>query len=46
MADKIDSIGTTLYNAKRLALSKENVFLGRVQAPTSTLIEKSWRIKV
>ena len=45
MADKIDSLGTTLYNAKRLALSKENVFLSRVQAPTSTLIENSWRMK-
>jgi len=45
MADKIDNLGTTLYNAKRLALSKENVFLSRVQAPTSTLIENSWRMK-
>ena len=45
IADKIDSLGTTLYNAKRMELSKSNVFISRVQAPTSNLIENSWIMK-
>ena len=42
MADKIDDLGSTLYNAKRLELSKETIFLSRVQSPTATLSENSW----
>ncbi len=45
IADKIDSLGTTLYNVRRMELSKDNVFLSRVQAPTSNLIENSWIMK-
>ena len=45
IADKIDSLGTTLYNVRRIELSKDNVFLSRVQAPTSNLIENSWIMK-
>ncbi len=42
MAEKINNIGTTLYNVKRLEFGAGNIFIKRIQAPTTNLIENAW----
>ena len=41
-ADKINNIGTTLYNVKRLEFNNENALINRSQSPSSLLVENAW----
>lgn len=44
-ADKINSVGTELYNVTRLEFTRENVLIQRIQATTANLKEGSWLMK-